>query len=119
VPSAQEPEVGRPLPNAHLAWVPRAKLYDYALNPLHVRGGSKARLWRAVFDVGREDWEYVRDQIVRGVSVMSVSGVNEGPFERTYEVIVAVRGLNGREGPVITAWKLVNGAPCLVTAFPR
>jgi filamentous hemagglutinin len=119
VPSAREPEIGRPLPNAHLASVPRAKLYDYALNPAHARGGAKARLWVAVFGIEREDWRYARTQLLLGLRAASVSEVRRGSFGTTYGVAVTIRGRNGRIGPVMTAWKIVNHIPRVVTAFPR
>jgi hypothetical protein len=116
VPS--EPRIGEPLPNAHLAVVPKAKLYEYALDPTHAEGGPKARLWRAVFGFGRGDWLIVCRQLLAGVRVTPVSNIR-GRAVATYEVIITVRGENGHIGPVTSGWKIVNDVPWLVTAFPR
>lgn len=107
------------MPNAHLAWVPKAKLYDYVLNLSHDEGGPKARLWRAVFGIERDDWRYLRVQIVGNLGSAVVSAVSEGPFGPTFEVVYSIVGRNDRVGPVVTAWKLVGEIPHLVTAFPR
>ncbi len=97
----------------------KRKLYDYALNPAHTHGGPKARLWRAVFDIGREDWRYVRGQLLAGVLVAVVSDIRQSPDATTYQLIMTIRGLNGHSGPVTTAWQFIGDAPRLVTAFPR
>jgi len=116
--SVHRPRIGDPLPNVQRAYVPKAKLYDYALHPTHSDGGPKARLWLGVFGIGRHDWHYARDQILEGLGRAAVSDVRRG-YVTTYEVIVVIRGRNGRVGPVTTGWKFVNGAPHLVTALPR
>lgn len=113
-----DPRIGEPLPNAHRAWIPKAKLYEYALHPTHPEGGPKARLWRAVFDFGLGDWRLVREQLLAGVRGSPVSNIRVGTVA-TYEVVITVRGGNGHIGPVITGWKIVNDVPWLVTAFPR
>jgi hypothetical protein len=101
VPS--EPKIGEPLPNAHLARIPKAKLYDYALDPTHPRGGPKARLWRAVFGLTRGDWRHVRSQLRNGVRDAPVSDIHAG-FVTTYEVIVTVHGQTAT-----SVWHLQRG----------
>lgn len=38
---ADQPRIGKPLPNASLAVIPHQKLVDYALDPTHDHGGQK------------------------------------------------------------------------------
>jgi hypothetical protein len=119
VAAEHKPAIGEPLPNAHRAQVPKRKLHSYALHLAHKTGGPKARLWRAVFGITREDWRYAREQIIEGLALAPVLRIRDGSFVATYVVVVVIRGLNGHTGPVTTAWQLLAGDPHLVTAFPR
>lgn len=48
------------LPNFELAFIDRNKLRNYSLNFQHDRGKYKARLFAAIFDLGRDDAEILQ-----------------------------------------------------------
>ena len=72
-PSAASPRirlfvsVDLTLPQADRAHIDARKLRDYALNPDHPKGRHKARVFQSALGVGRDDWEYLRDQILEGI----------------------------------------------------
>jgi hypothetical protein len=109
------------LPRADEGQIDPRKLRDYALNADHEPDGKhKARLFKATLGLGREDWGYLRNQVLDRVSSTQVTAIRakrEGVWE--YEVIVQIDGLNGRRHPVVTGW-LVEGdtPPRLTTAYP-
>jgi hypothetical protein len=108
------------LPNRNRAIVEPAKLRDYALNPDHPVGGSKARVFRAALGFTRNDWATLGVALVEGLQTEPVVGNRAGPNGTVYEVVIPVTGLNGRTAPVTTAWEIAGiGVPRLVTAYVR
>ncbi|HWY89635.1 MAG TPA: hypothetical protein VNY31_03100 [Solirubrobacteraceae bacterium] len=114
-PLSKELRVGDPLPYPDRAIVEDRKLRDYALDTDHDNGGPKARLFYSILHIGREDWAYLRDEILRTLPDGCVREVKPNPYTTTYGVVLPIRGLNGRVVPVITAWKLHGGVPRLVS----
>ncbi len=61
----------RRLPFHERAWIPtepgKNRLKDYALNPDHPDGGSKAELFRIHLGILQDDWCYLHDQIIRNI----------------------------------------------------
>ena len=49
----ERPQIGRPLPRASEAVIPREKLTNYALDPTSERGRDKAVVFRAALAVDR------------------------------------------------------------------
>lgn len=115
-PSARGLHVGDPLPRYDEAIIDPSKLRDYALSLDHHAGGPKARVFLAILDIGREDWAYLRNEILRVLPDGRVRDINPNPYTTTYGVVLPLRGLNGRVAPVITAWELRVGIPRLVSA---
>jgi hypothetical protein len=111
-----EVRIGDPLPRSNEATIDPAKLRNYALDTDHPVGGAKARVFRAVLAIRRNDWEHLRDEILLALPDGRVTSVNEGKHTTTYGVILSIQGLNGRSGHVLTAWKLSAGVPRLVSA---
>jgi hypothetical protein len=110
----EEPAIGRALPRADEAVIDPAKLVDYALDPTHPRGRHKAVVFNLALGIQQRDWAYLRDRILEALPHHPVSGVRrpERPHQRTtWEVLVPVRGLNGRVLLVVTAWWMVAGRP--------
>ena len=107
------------LPNAESAELPVDKLRDYALNPAHPRGQHKARVFRSALGIGRDDWEYLRDQILSRVTSASVASITSTVYGFLYEVPILVEGLNGETHEVITAWHVAEEEeiPQLVSAY--
>lgn len=115
----EHPEIGCALPEAANAVVPRAKLEDYALDPEHGDGASKARLFRSILGIERDDWEYLHDAILSDLPSRPVHARRGKAESRwvTWSVQVWVEGLNGRGSWVLTAWKYERGVPHLVTVY--
>ena len=114
--------VGEPLPGWERAEIPRDKLVRYVLNPEHPRGRDKARVFRAVLGIGQEDADYLHDELVRALAEGRVSAMRPGYGGGTqYEVPLTIRGLNGVEQTVTSAWYFPPGsdAPRLVTLYMR
>jgi hypothetical protein len=106
------------LANRARPYVEPTKLRDYALDPDHPVGGSKARVFRAALGFSRTDWAKLGDALVAGVQTEPIVGERPGPNGPVYEVVIPVSGPNGRTAHVTTAWAGV-GAPRLVTAYIR
>jgi hypothetical protein len=105
------------LPRAEEAWIPGAKLKDYALKLDHSGGGDKARVFRSVLALGSEDWEYLRDQILEGVHrhpVTRTRSYSDGEVD--YAVVIDVVGLNGVMARVTTGWIVDPGSPPRLTS---
>jgi uncharacterized protein len=92
------------LPDADRATIPKEKLYDYALAPDHPTGRHKARVFRSALGIDRDNWEYLRDQIVAGIQDAEVSEVKTASSGFQYGVPMLIEGLNGETHEVLTAW---------------
>lgn len=110
------------LPEFESAEIPAPKLRDYALNPASTEGAHKAFVFESALGIERGDWEYLRDEILEGLSISEAILV-EPETRWGYEcwtVHVPILGLNGCTRLVTTGWKrpLVLGKPPrLVTAY--
>lgn len=108
------------LPNADQATIDAEKLIAYILDPDNAVGRHKAHVFEAALGITREDWEYLRDAILRELPKHPVSVVRPPRHDKdhyTWEVMVPITGLNGRRLFVVTAWKMIDGRPRLVTAL--
>jgi hypothetical protein len=116
-----EPRVGEVLPRADEAVIPREKLVAYVLNPDHPRGRHKANAFKEALGIERQQWRYVRDQILVLLPHCPVFSAQSAAGARpwTWRVMIPLAGLNGRTLPVVTIWKIVAGKPSLVSAFVR
>lgn len=52
------------LPNAERAFVDLAKLRDYSLSAEHKEGKRKARVFAAAWDLGSDDAEWLREELL-------------------------------------------------------
>jgi hypothetical protein len=108
-----------PLPHADLAQVSAAKLRDYVLNPNHLQGGPKARVFAAVLGITRTDWQYLRRQLLTGVRAAPAHLRGTTSWGDLYAVALDVTGPAGRVHRVRTGWIIRTGEdrPHLVTAY--
>ena len=99
--------------------MPEDKLRLYLMSPDHSTGTNKFRVFQSALGVGTEDWEYVRDQFLAGVRNATPTDSRRSVGCTVYSVPMMVRGLNGAEKRVMTAWKVPDsgGPPTLVTAY--
>ncbi len=99
--------------------VPEEKLRGYLLNPDHSDGSHKLKVFQSAFDVGPDDWEYVREQFLTGVQTAQATSTRASIGCTLYTVPMPVTGLNVATKRVITSWKVPDGggAPSFVTAY--
>jgi hypothetical protein len=81
------------LPDAHRVVVDPEKLRDYVLSSDHEHGRHKARVFLSALGIDRDNWEYLREQIVAGLVDAEVSEV------RTGAIRVAILGADAYRGP--------------------
>ena len=107
------------LPRVDEAVVPEHKLRDYALNPQHLTGCHKARVFQAALGIGHDDWEWLRDQILSAVQDARIASVSQDPWGFRYTVPILLEGLNGATHEVITGWivEADDAPPRLTTAY--
>jgi hypothetical protein len=68
--------------------------------------------------IGREDWEYLRDQILERLPDGEVESVEPSRWGYRYRVTLWIDGLNGASHPVTTRWLVQDGhPPRLVTCW--
>lgn len=108
-----------PLPHVEHAVVSAAKLRDYVLNPAHPQGGQKARVFAAVLGLTREDWRYLREQLLAGVQTAPATKRGTTPWGDLFEVLIDVRGTQGHVARVRTGWIIRHDdrRPHLTTAY--
>jgi len=118
---SQDPRVGEPVPTVGDAYIDRAKLIAYGLDPEHPVGKHKALVFNRALNIGRADWKYLRDTILDELPRHPVTASREpADADETYtwDVLVPIRGLgtqSERRLQVITAWEIREGRPELVT----
>jgi len=102
-----------------LAQVSEAKLRDYMLNPAHPQGGPKARVFAAVLGITRNDWQYLRRQLLTGVRTAPAQLRGTTPWGDLYDVAFDVTGPGGCVHRVRTGWiiRLGQDRPHLITAY--
>ena len=87
------------------------KLTGYVLdeNATITGGANKARLFRSILDIGPDDWEDLRDQLLDGVRTGRITGTSEHPWGRRYQIQIPVRGNNDETANVDTVWQVEDG----------
>jgi hypothetical protein len=90
-----------------------AKLAEYALSPTHPHGQHKANVFRAVLDLGVDDAESVRTQILEGVSDGTVTSTAPSAFGVRYCVSIPIAGNNGDVADADTVWQLEDDGTVL------
>jgi hypothetical protein len=105
------------LPNGDRAIIPIEKLVGYCLNPEHPKGKHKARVFRAVLGITRENadrlYELVRQAAIAGEVVQERST----PFGQEFKVDWTIPGLDRVQ--LRTLWIISSELtiPQLVSAF--
>lgn len=95
------------------------KLTDYLLNPEHKDGGSKANFFEEQLSIRRDDWMYLRDQLIDGLSNVSYEDVRLDSYGIRFTAYLPVIGRNGATATIETGWIVRHGERAsFVTAFP-
>ena len=107
------------LPNSELAEVPREKIVDYLLSPVHPIGRFKGAFFRTLgfSDTQPEVFEAAIKQLLLGPAEER-STTNYGT---KYVVRGRITGPNGRDATIAAVWIILLGDPIprFVTAYPE
>jgi len=101
------------LPNSHKAIVEIEKLRDYSLNPDHPVGQHKARVFKAVLGITRNDAEWLRERALEIALTEDAQRSAASVFGDKY-VIDSVIEREGESATVRFSWIIEYG-----THFPR
>ncbi len=106
------------LRNAGRAIIDERKVRDYLLNPLHARGGHKARMFAAALGCRRVDFRDLIGQIRAGILVGQAERMEPVPYGERFRVDVPVSGPGG-SAVVRTLWICRKGedVPRLTSAY--
>ncbi len=95
------------LPGGERAIVELTKLRDYCLNPNHVRGRHKARVFAAVLGLGSSDAGFLRRQLLVVAREGDAKERHHDEFGRRYSIDFELEH-GSRRAPVRSAW-IVSG----------
>lgn len=108
------------LPAWELAEVPRAKVVDYLLSPIHPSGHSKASFFQR-FGFAAGAWQVLAEALRRHAADHEVGAIEDSPFGMRYTIEGPIASPDGRNPVIRTVWFVESGiaAPRFVTAYPR
>lgn len=99
--------------------VQSAKLIDYLLNLNHKDGGSKAKFFEQELAISSKDSDFLKSQLIDGLSAASLAKVNLTQHGLKFEAILPIKGINGSAATLKTVWIVRPGERAsLVTALP-
>jgi hypothetical protein len=106
------------LPRGDRAILDLRKIEDYCLNPLHPRGRHKARVFREVFDIERNDAGWLRDVLLEAARSGEASEVATDAWGSHWRMDVTVRR-HGKTAVIRTIWIVRTGEnkPRFVTCW--
>lgn len=108
------------LPNAESAVVDLEKLRDYCLNPDHLRGRHKARVFAAALGLIADNAETLREAILNAAATHDAKPAEADGYGRRY--VLDFHWQESDEEPVIrTAWIVRAGEdfPRLTSCYVR
>lgn len=105
------------VPDADDVRVEQAKLTQYALDPDHPKGGSKAAFFNKVLGITARDWRYLAGELVAALQTAKAQRIRLTSHGLQYHVDITVKGLNGKEARVRTAWIVEGDAPPRLTTL--
>ena len=91
------------LPGYDRAVLGPAKLRDYCLDPNHLRGKHKARVFRAALGLTAADWEQLRDAILAAIEVEDAHRSESDQYGQRYFVDFEMTTTMGR-ARIRTTW---------------
>lgn len=100
------------IPNCERAIVDILKLQDYCLNPEHLRGRHKARVFRSALGLTTDDADLLRDALLDVVCNDAVLG-EQDEYGQRYVLDFTMR-VKEREAAVRSTWIIRSGED-----FPR
>ncbi len=97
--------------------IPKEKLTKYALNFEHFDGKSKAKLFKDLLGITKENWRYLAAQLENGLPNGKLCNVRKTDYGIQYYIDIPVKGLNGISKTVRTAWITKDQTNALTTAY--
>lgn len=95
----------------------RDKLSRYSLNKDHPTGKHKALVFQSALGYNESNVEALEAEIksgLRNYKAISKGDKGHGP---KFDVVMLVKGKNGKTQPVLTSWIIENDIPRMVTAY--
>ena len=107
------------LPKHNDAVIPDEKLTGYALNKDHPIGRNKALVFEKVLGYNVDNRDILLRQVRTGLAKYRAVEKTTNQYGRPFEVVMMVRGANGRFAPVKTAWQIDCGSdtPRLISIY--
>jgi len=101
------------LPDGHRAVVDIEKLRDYCLNPLHVKGKHRARVFKAALGMTAGDAERLREILLDVARTHEAAEAGPSDYGDRFVIEFQMVGLRG-EVTVLSSWIVRSGED-----FPR
>ncbi len=107
------------LPNAKDAVFDDNKLTAYALNPEHLTGKHKAKVFKSALGYDLSNADQLKTQILFKLPNYNANLGEKNKFGQLYSVDIPITGPNGNTVTVKTAWIIKQGdtVPNLVTLY--
>jgi hypothetical protein len=107
------------VPNADRAVIAREKLRDYLLNPMHRRGGPKARL---LISLGyhAEECDQLEQDLRSQHLTNEVTAVSQSEYGVRFEIVATIVTPSGAPYDFRSVWQIDEGSdvPRLITLYP-
>jgi RHS repeat-associated protein len=117
----ESPIAKNPLPNFNNAKIDPRKLTEYALNPTHHVGGSKARVFESALGYNQSNAEALLKQVYEKLPQSEAVLGELNQYGQRYTVDMPITGPNGKTVTVRTGWIFKPGAvtPELTTIYVK
>lgn len=109
------------IPNCERALVDIRKLTEYILNPNHLRGRHKARVFASALGLTAHDAELLQDALLKAACNDSAVQGSGDEYGQRYTVDFTMIGDEGQEAIVRSSWIIMRDEdfPRLTTCYVR
>ncbi len=106
------------LPNVNNPFGVMAKLTDYCLNKEHESGKNKAIVFESALGYTQSNADLLYKEITSNIRVYKAEFAGYNGFGNKYNVLMPIKGTNGKIQPVLTSWiDAGKGDIRMVTAY--
>lgn len=98
-----------PLPNFEKAVIPSEKIFGYALNKQHAKGGPKAIAFEKALGYNIKNGEQLIANIRQCLPLLECTTIRRAPYGIQYSGDVIMQGINGKTAKVRVAWQIDYG----------
>ena len=107
------------IPNADKAIIAPEKIRDYLLNPLHRRGGPKAKFLMTL-GYRAENWQQFEGDLREQHLGEDFAIATQTPYGVCYEILAPITSPTGRRARFCSVWQIDQGteSPRLITMYP-